>query len=842
MGEWGCNDSSVREMKDTDLLNRTSIALIHLSIASYTTSLKKGSDSLLLPPAPSSRYTLPDSPDDQTSLTIKDASSLFERKPRSVTGGWGKDEVGGRTGGRVKEGEKEEGGSVVSSVHLAFVLTVHQNTMLIYKYLMANEQYDKEKKSASRPFIDKRTSETSWRRTTSGPISAILPPLGNNDRDRDRGRDRDRDRDDEKVPEWMMDEPVEKEKKKAGGSEGDKGVDEIALYKQAMREREERMKEDLIRGGLHRLKTCELDANCELTVGGASAPRELVAPPPGLFSSSSLTQPAKKDPSTSKNNLLANLFPNANIQNDQPQPETSISSFLKPGAKTRQAQEVGDVVPNGGGGGQAVGGGRGSRFAKFFDPNAAAAGVGGGSTSPADVVGGGGRNGIITSPEPIVQRGVSNVFAPPAPPPPPPPGMVSPGGNEPMSDKIQGLKALLGIQKGAGGQGAGGSVTPPSAMLNGLGQVGGAGSPGSVPPQFSGKQQQAPHSQPQSQSQALPVEQFAGFGSAPPNQGQGQASSAGGAGSTDQMSRLLGMLKTSGPAKSPSESNPPSQGHSPLPPPPAIPASRPVHAEAGGSPTGSRFLSAMLSGDKGNKSVSPLPVAMQTSPVEQKHQSRPPMDISPQQNHQNMHVPNFPSGPPHSPPGMMPMTGGREPSQNYMDRFPHPGYQQQPPPPQHHQGHKGQPDYQNPNGMQGPLPQLSPVDHNPGYMNMQMRPPGMEYRPMGMPPQMANITPAMQQQQQFWHLAGDLGATHRGITATGAPLPPMPPFPQAMPPPPHNYGGFRPGNMPPGMPMHMPPNGYNNGPGMPIPGGGPMMRPDMLSNDLMALLQNRPRA
>jgi hypothetical protein len=163
--------------------------------------------------------------------------------------------------------------------------------------------------------------------------------------------------------------------------------------------------------------------------------------------------------------------------------------------------------------------------------------------------------------------------------------------------------------------------------------------------------------------------------------------------------------------------------------------------------------------------------------------------------------------------------------------------------------------------LSAPLPSAPPVPvENRAHLPMNSpaasniihgRPPNMDMLPM--PTQMqhhgqhrpmprqhgAESTPAIQQQTQFWQLAGDLP---RGMIPNHPMHMPGPPFPPVnMPPPPPGYGPYQ---HPPYMPnipqMPPPPMMFNGG----IPSGPPpqSMAPDVMSSNLMALLQNRPQA
>lgn len=81
----------------------------------------------------------------------------------------------------------------------------------------------------------KRTADSTWRRTTSGQVDRVAAATprryGHNE--------------DEHVPEWMMDpaptaiDATPSKHSQAGSTQS--GLDEIAVYRQAMKEREERL-------------------------------------------------------------------------------------------------------------------------------------------------------------------------------------------------------------------------------------------------------------------------------------------------------------------------------------------------------------------------------------------------------------------------------------------------------------------------------------------------------------------------------------------------------------------------------------------------------------------------
>jgi len=241
------------------------------------------------------------------------------------------------------------------------------------------------------------------------------------------------------------------------------------------------------------------------------------------------------------------------------------------------------------------------------------------------------------------------------------------------------------------------------------------------------------------------------------------------------------------------------------------------------SPTsGSRFLAAMLNGEKLKPAASPQAQAVQPM-YNGQHTYHHPMDIS---------APGA---------GLTPQA--QNAGQSILGR-----------PPGEPSTHRN---------LSTPLTSAPPVPvenranlhmNSPAAPNiMHGRPPNLEMLPM--PPQMphqvqqrpmprqhgAESTPAIQQQTQFWQLAGDLPRgmiPNHPIHMPGPPFPPvnMPPHP-----PPPAYGPYQ---HPPYMPNipHMPPPHMMFNGGMPPGPPPPSMAPDVMSSNLMALLQNRPQA
>jgi hypothetical protein len=261
--------------------------------------------------------------------------------------------------------------------------------------------------------------------------------------------------------------------------------------------------------------------------------------------------------------------------------------------------------------------------------------------------------------------------------------------------------------------------------------------------------------------------------------------------------------------------------------PPSLPAT--PSATARSAPTapispnsGSRFLAAMLNGEKPKHSSSPIPPSTSLSHHDGRTAQR-------QLGTEMIHEPsNQATG------TQVKLHGARlaqQPSEHHMAEatptLPH---------------ERRMPAVNIPRDLESPSMHFAATHIRPPGMDMMPNAPtSLMYPPQQIRPNISEMTPAIQQQAQFWQLAGELPrGPHppRGMPMPGPPFPPM-----NMPPPPV-YGPYPIQNLPPGPGMpHMHPH-HPMGFGGHMPPGPPphTMTPDAMSSNLMAMLQNRPQA